>query len=142
MAEYAPDHTATPNAATTDTQTAMWGLRNRAETFASCVEAGVPPSRAKAKSILEFEVTEESPQNHIAPITVHASAPPTASPSELLKMKMNAFGEATAEGRSLMASVTNTNITQPATALTATEKKIPHGALRVGSWVSSVTWAE
>ena len=46
-----------------------------------CRAAGVPPSRAKAKSMREFEVTDDSPQNHMAPSTSHTSARPATPPS-------------------------------------------------------------
>src|SRR5687768_16657649 len=132
---------ATPKAAATDTQMATCGLRKRGDTRARCAEPGSPPSRAKAKSIRELDVTEDSPQNHMAPMAIHTSAPPSAGPSDSRSTYRKGLGAAAAAGRSVIASVTATSSAYPTTALTATDRKMPQGALRVGFTVSSETWA-
>ena len=88
-----------------------------------------------------MEVTEESPQNHIARTATQTRAPPRRVPRALRRTWMNGFSAAAAAPRSPMASVTARSSAHPATPLTATERKMPHGALRVGSCVSSDTWA-
>ena len=60
-----------------ETQMATAGLLKRGSTLAIRFENGRPPSRAKAKSIRELDVTDDSPQNHTAPIATHTSAPPS-----------------------------------------------------------------
>src|SRR5687768_13785958 len=128
MAAYAPLHTATANAATTDTHTATCGLWKRGDTRASHPDAGIPPSRANANSMRELEVTEASPQNHIAPMASHTSAPPSRAPSASRSTYRNGLGAAAAAGRSWMATVTPHKSSQPATALTATDSTMPQGA--------------
>ena len=141
IAEYASAQSATASAAPALVQTATHGLRNRGETVASFGENGSPPSRAKAKSIREFEVTLERPQNHIAAIAIRTSPFPSRAPSALVSTKMNGLSAMTAFSRSPIESVTASSSAYPATPLTATDKTIPHGALRDGSCVSSLTCA-
>src|SRR5438045_202157 len=81
IAEYASDHRATRNAIDAEVQTAKWGLRNRGDTEASLCANGSPPSRAKAKSMRELDVTLERPQNHMAAIATQTSAFPPRAPS-------------------------------------------------------------
>src|SRR5262245_55482059 len=92
IAEYALAHSATPNAATTDTQIATCGLLKRGDTRATAAEAGKPPSRANAKSMRELDVIDDKPQNHIAPSTTHRIALPSHSPSAVRRTKMNGLG--------------------------------------------------
>src|SRR5205823_3441832 len=141
IAEYAGVQRATASAAAAETQTATWGERNRGETRETYPEKGRPPSRAKAKSMREFEVTLERPQNHIASMASPTRPPPRRGPRLVRSTYRNGLSAAAAAGRSAMASVTATRSAQPKIALTTTERKIPQGALRVGSWVSSHRWA-
>src|SRR5258708_2961248 len=76
MAEYASAQSATRSAMAALIHTATCGLRKRGETEATAEEKGSPPSRAKAKSMRELEVTLERPQNHIASIATPTSAFP------------------------------------------------------------------
>src|SRR5258708_31834372 len=123
IAEYASAQSATASAAAALVQTATWGLRKRGETLESALENGSPPSRAKAKSIREFEVTLERPQNHIAAMAMQTSALPSRAPSALLSTKMNGLSAAAAAFRSPIESVTASSSAQPATPLTATERR-------------------
>src|SRR4051812_18057862 len=142
IAEYAGVHSATARAAAAETQTATWGDRNLGETLETSPEKGSPPSRAKAKSMRELEVMLERPQNHIASMAIATRAPPSRDPSAVRSTCMNGFPAAAAVDTSpAIASVTTMTKSHPKTALTATERKIPHGALRVGSCVSSQRWA-
>src|SRR4051812_4121258 len=113
MTAYASDQSATAKAATVDVQIATWGLLYFAETLATNDDAGSPPSRANANSMREFEVTDESPQNHIAPITTHTKAPPSRAPSAVSSTKMNGLSAAAAAGRSTMATVMARSMHQP-----------------------------
>src|SRR5229473_128931 len=142
MAEYASDQSATSSAAAAEVQIAKCGLRKRGVTDESCGEKGRPPSRAKAKSMRELEVTLERPQNHIAAMAMQTSAFPSRAPSPMVSTWMNGLSAATAAPRSPMERVTARSSAYPAMPLTATERTMPHGALRVGSCVSSLTWAE
>src|SRR6267142_59916 len=141
MASYASDQRATRNAIPAETQTATCGLRKREETEAICREKGSPPSRADAKSMREFEVTLESPQNHIAANATQTRAFPRTGPNPPRSTKMKGLSAARAAWRSPMLSVTASSIAYPATPLTATARTMPQGALRDGSWVSSLTCA-
>src|SRR2546428_13577195 len=110
MAEYAPDHAAHRGAMAAEIQTATWGLRYRGETLARCRENGNPPSRAKANSMRELEVTLDRPQNHIAAMATHTRAFPSKEPSAPRSTKMNGLSAASAAGRSPMLRVTATSI--------------------------------
>src|SRR5690349_18227856 len=57
-----------------DATTPFAGVLHLSDTVASQFEPGTPPSRAKAKSMRELDVTDARPQNHIAPMAVHVSA--------------------------------------------------------------------
>src|SRR5262249_38401578 len=81
IAEYTGDQKPNPSPPAAQPQTAQCGLENRGDTRAKYREQGNPPSRAKANSIREFEVSEDKPQNHIAPITIQTRAPPSLSPN-------------------------------------------------------------
>src|SRR5712691_7474892 len=140
MAEYASDQSATSSAAAAEVQIAKCGLRKRGVTDESCGEKGKPPSRAKAKSMRELEVTLESPQNHIAAMAMSTSALPVCG-SACCRTKMNGLSAAAAAGRSPMERVTATSSAYPATPLTATLITIPQAALREGSCVSSLRCA-
>src|SRR4051812_12791569 len=143
IAEYAGVQRATARAAAAETQTATWGDRNLGETLDTSPENGSPPSRAKAKSMRELEVMLERPQNHIASMAIPTRAPPSRDPSAVRSTWMNGFSAAAAvETSPAIASVTAMTRSHPKTALIATERKIPHGALRVGSCVSSLRWAD
>src|SRR2546423_14797942 len=99
IAGEAPDQGATANAAAAEIHTATCGERYRGETAATCREKGRPPSRAKANSMREFEVTEESPQNHIATMATQTSAPPARVPRAARSTWMNGVSAAAAAGR-------------------------------------------
>ena len=122
IAEYASDHRATRNAIDAEVQTAKWGLRNRGETEASLCANGSPPSRAKAKSMRELDVTLERPQNHIAAIATQTSAFPPRAPSAPRSTKMKGLSAARAASRSPILSVTASSIAYPAIPLTSTRR--------------------
>src|SRR5215217_6033471 len=106
MAAYASAHSATTPEPATDTQTATAGLRKRGDTWASHFDAGRPLSRAKANSMRELDVTEDRPQNHMAPMATHTSAPPSAGPRACVSTYRNGLAAAAVVGKSWMASVT------------------------------------
>src|SRR6266516_6670064 len=99
IAEYASDQRATSSAIDAEVQTAKWGLRNRGETDASFCANGRPPSRAKANSIRELDVTLESPQNHIAAIATQTRAFPPCAPRAPRSTKMKGLSAARAASR-------------------------------------------
>src|ERR687885_718130 len=88
IAEYASAQSATISAMVAEVQTAKCGLRKRGDTEARRRANGRPPSRAKAKSMREFDVTLESPQNHIAAIATQTSALPRRGPRAPRRTKM------------------------------------------------------
>ena len=92
-----------------------------ADTRASHDDTGAPPSRAKANSMREFDVTDDSPQNHMAPITIHTSAPPSRAPSAVAHDDDERVGRAwpSRRGRRSPASSTS-SITNPTTPETQT----------------------
>src|ERR671935_1290190 len=136
IAEYASDQRATSSAIDAEVHTAKCGLRKRGETEASFSAKGNPPSRAKANSIRELDVTLERPQNHIAAIATQTSAFPPRAPSAARSTKMKGLSAARAASRSPMLRVTASSIAYPAIPLTSTARTIPQGALRDGSCVS------
>src|SRR5258706_5240846 len=139
---YAWLQIASTNAVATHAQTAQAGVRKRSLTRARRPAPGGPPSRANANSIREFEVTDDSPQNHIAPITIHTIAPPSRPPSARSTTYMNALGDDAAAGRSRIASVIAVSMKNPTTPETSTELTIPRGAASCAPTVSSAACAE
>src|SRR5256885_11783344 len=124
--EYAGVQRATARAEAAETHTATWGDRNRGETRETYPEKGSPPSRAKAKSMREFEVTLERPQNHIASIATPTRPPPRRGPRAVRSTCRKGLSAATAAGRSAMARVTAARSAQPKIAVRAAERKDPH----------------
>src|SRR5262249_25276860 len=78
---YASAQSPTASAAVADVHTATCGLWKRGDTCATNRDPGSPPSRANANSMRELDVTDDRPQNHIAPMTTHRPAAPRRSPS-------------------------------------------------------------
>src|SRR5438094_6381264 len=93
---YAFDQSASTNAIATHTHTDHAGVLNRSLTDARSRAPGGPPSRAKANSMREFDVTDDSPQNHIAPITIHRSTSASRPPIDVVSTYTNALDEVAA----------------------------------------------
>src|SRR5581483_2261590 len=138
---YARLQTASAKAIATQAQTAYVGVRKRSLTVASSAEPGVPPSRANANSMREFDVTVDNPQNHMAPITIHTITPPSRAPSAPTITLVKPASPVARAG-SPTASVIASSITNPATPDTITEFTIPRGAASRAPTVSSEACAD
>src|SRR5207247_5387290 len=101
------------NEITTQVHTAQAGVAKRGLTCLKSREPGGPPSRAKANNIREFEVTDDNPQNHMAPITIQPSASAIRPPSAVESTYKNGFSAAAVFGRSPMARVIAISMIQP-----------------------------
>src|SRR3954470_17797856 len=96
---------ASRKAITTHVQTAQAGVAKRGLTRLRSWAPGGPPSRAKANSIRELEVTDDSPQNHMAPTTIQLKASARRPPRAVCSTYKKGLAALAVAGRSPIDSV-------------------------------------
>ena len=104
--------------------------------------AGAWAKEAKSSTSDEFDVSDDRPQNHMAPITTHTSTVPQRLPSAVTRMCTKGLVAAAAAGRSWIARVMAISMANPATPDTSTEFTIAFGAASCAPTVSSATCAD
>src|SRR5262249_54322048 len=127
------------------TQIAGAGVSQRVWTWRSTAEPGTPPSRAKAYSMRDADVTVASPHKYCASAMPANSTTATAGRSlkTALTMDTNAPSPSDAASRKFgAASTTAHSITQPKTPETRTDRTMPRGTLAAAPTVSSAVCAD
>ncbi len=124
-------------------QMAATGVRCFGETEASALEAGRPPSRAKAKIIRETEVTVARPQSICEMKMARKSSSFTVEFTWVSMAQKNTF-QPWAAASSMLGSISTKalSISQPNSSDQTTDITIPRGTEWAACTVSSEVWAD